>query len=196
MSPDEYRKKIKEMAEKYKDILNDKSYYCPKFNAFNNTQTKIECDEAKKNLENMNKEFLDITNILEKNIDNLAEKIKKFDKRIDKIDKENNILKPKLNSVYDKNAGSQGMFMDSLYLYNQYLAENIFLILIMIIFYCIIYLYGFVRVSDMKNNASQFSDMIYNNSINGINNISNRINNGMTNPATTTIHNNIINNKN
>ena len=127
-TPNYYVNMLKELNIRYNIILSEFNTTWPKHKTFPNIaqySDAINIDEE--NLEELQSDFFQLKNDLEKNIKKYLQNIKVVDKKINNLDEENNILYKKLQDIKNSDSASKGMVDDIQLTYNQYLLANLIL---------------------------------------------------------------------
>ena len=131
----EYQEETSNAHKQYITVINDYVKEWPKYQAgIINNDIGVDPTQLKKiddDIITAQHQFFTIKNELQSNITILTDGITTKDIKIDKLTKENEDIKKKINSVQDKKYGSDGMLYDEQVLYNQYNLGNWFIIAMM-----------------------------------------------------------------
>ena len=133
VDPDEYEKKLKELNDRYYLILNELIAVYPKYKMSPESSMYASTYVTDKgNLTKLQKDLFLYKNNLENTIRALGKEILDIDKQIAKLEKENNILKKRLDSLKEGKNAAKLLLKNTVYLHNEDLVSNILLGLVFI----------------------------------------------------------------
>tara|TARA_Y100000996_G_scaffold379861_1_gene333399 strand:+ start:666 stop:1193 length:528 start_codon:yes stop_codon:yes gene_type:complete len=152
----DYQNRISGITEIMKDHIDIQTTTCPQMKAFGRNTNK--CETAEIGITEVDVEYDLVDENITSDIKAIGKHIALVDKRIDQLNKENQVLKNNLEKSLNLDAGAQGMFIDVQNMYNYYLLGNWLLIFIMLGTCFFIYYRKGLTVESIKvtsNNAVQ-----------------------------------------
>ena len=127
-TPEHYVKRRKELNDRYYLLLHEVTTLFPKFKSrpdFPEYSKQFATDEG--NMNKLQSDFFLMRNGLEKNISSLGKEIKQVDSKISIIEKENQDMSRKVQTLKNGGAAAKGMFDDTQHMYNQQVLGNLLL---------------------------------------------------------------------
>lgn len=132
-TPDEYKKTLSSAYKSFNLALDEIRHSYPLYKLYqNNILYKKEYISDVENLEKIKNNIFVSKNNLLMDSETIKDNIMKKNDKITELNKENSILRKKLNTLENQNFAAGGELIDKEYIYNINLAENIILIVLII----------------------------------------------------------------